>query len=1027
MAKAVLVLGGGIAGIQAATDLAEMGIPVHLVEKKPALGGKMAQLDKTFPTNDCSTCILAPKISDCYNHENVTTYTYSELKNLRGTSGNFTATIEQKPRYVNVDLCTGCTECVENCPVTVEDVFNQGIDERKAVYKYQDQAVPNVVNIDPENCLMLTKGVCGLCSKNCDKGAINYDQKAETFDLDVASVVFAAGYDAFEGNIVSEYGYANYDNVITSLEYERYLSASGPTGGHIVRPSDGKEAKKIAFLHCAGSRDIRSDTNYCSSVCCMYSIKQSIITKEHLKEADLDLYYMDIRAFGKGFERYYNMAEDTKGINFKRNRIAEVEKNQDSDQIIIKYLDQDDNIEEENYDLVILSVGLKPNQEVSEMMKRLKIRVNKFGFAAVDEVNPLKTSREGVFACGVITGPKDIPESVIQASGSAVLAADKAYQDKSKQKKEKSTEETKPEDQYRFVDNERIKTGVFVCDCGTNIAGVVDVPKVAEEAEKLPFVEHAEEVRYLCSSDGQELISKRIEEKGLNRIVVASCTPRTHEPLFKKAVARAGLNPYLMVMTNIRDQDSWVHREEKDKATQKAFDLIKGAAAKARKAHSLKREKIEKIDNAFVIGGGISGMTSALQLADLGFKTYLIEKEKELGGNANKLLLTMDGKPIVNYINDIKNKVKNHPNIELYNNYNVEKIEGYVGNYTFNLKSNKNDTKEELEGGVVIVATGANELETDEYLADKSENVISQLDLEDMLKENNSFEDIDKISMIQCVGSREEGREYCSRICCTQAVNNAIFIKERNPDIDIKIFYREMRTYGLYEDKYRKARELGINFIRYEVDNKVEVKQDKANKGLTISYQEPVTGKEITESTDLLVLAKAITPGNSNEKFSKALKVPLNEDEFFLEAHVKLRPVDFATDGVFLTGLAHGPKNLGESIAQSQAAASRAASVLAKDYLLTEAMISTVNSDLCSACGTCEDVCAFKAIEVNYDKGTAEVNTVLCKGCGNCAAVCRSHAVELEGFSSHQLLDEMSALFSDRKANNIRSGGQDNE
>ena len=1023
MAKPVLVLGGGIAGIQAAYDLAEMGIPVYLVEKKPALGGKMAQLDKTFPTNDCSTCILAPKISDCYNHENVTTFTYSELENLRGTQGNFTATIKQKPRYVDVDLCTGCSECVENCPVTVEDTFNQGIDSRSAIFKYQDQAVPNVVNIDPENCLKLTKGVCGLCEKNCDKGAINYDQKSEIKDLDVASVVFAAGYDAFSGNIVSEYGYLNYDNVITSLEYERYLSASGPTGGHVVRPSDGNKAQKIAFLHCAGSRDIRSDTNYCSSVCCMYSIKQSIITKEHLKEADLDLYYMDIRAFGKGFERYYNMAEGTEGINFKRNRIAEIEKDKATDQITIKSLDQDDNIEAENYDLVILSVGLKPNEKVSEMMKNLKIRVNKFGFADTDEVNPLKTSRAGVYACGVITGPKDIPESVIQASGSAVLAAQDAFNSESEEKEEKQKESKKQE--YRFVDNERIKTGVFVCDCGTNIAGVVDVEDVTERAQDLPFVEHAEEVKYLCSSDGQDLIGQRIEEKGLNRIVVASCTPRTHEPLFKKAVARAGLNPYLMVMTNIRDQDSWVHREDEEKATEKAFDLVKGAAAKARKAHSLKREKIEKIDNAFVVGGGVSGMTSALQIADLGFQTYLIEKESELGGNANKLLLTMDGKPMVNYINDLKEKVINHPLLDVYTNHTIEEIEGYVGNYKFNIRDNKNETSNELEGGVVIVATGANELTTDEYLAQESEHVISQLDLEEMMKNNNIDQDVDSISMIQCVGSREEGREYCSRVCCTQAVNNAIFIKERYPDIDIKIFYREMRTYGLYEDKYRKARELGIDFIRYEVEDKPQVKE--TDKGLTLSYREPITKKEITEKTDLLVLAKAMTPGDSNERLSKALKVPLNEDEFFLEAHVKLRPVDFATDGVFLTGLAHGPKNLGESIGQSRAAASRAASVLAKDFLLTEAMVSTVNSNLCSACGACEDVCAFKAIEVNEEKGTAEVNTVLCKGCGNCAAVCRSHAVELEGFTNQQLLDEMSALFSDRKANIAKTGGNQDE
>lgn len=1025
MAKPVLVLGGGIAGIQAATDLAEMGIQVYLVEKKPALGGKMAQLDKTFPTNDCSTCILAPKISDCYNHEMVTTYTYSELKDLTGTLGNFTATIEQKPRYVDIDLCTGCSECIENCPVTVEDEFNQGIDQRKAVFKFQEQAVPNVVNIDPDNCLMLTKGVCGLCAKTCDKNAIRYNQKPKNIDLDVASVVFAAGYDAFQGNIVSEYGYLNYDNVITSLEYERYLSASGPTGGHILRPSDHKEAKRIAFLHCAGSRDIRSDTNYCSSVCCMYSIKQSIITKEHLKEADLDLYYMDIRAYGKGFERYYDMAEDTEGINFKRSRIAEVEKDPDSDQILIKSLDDNGDMQEDNYDLVILSVGLKPNQKVSEMMKRLKIRVNKFGFAAVNETNPLKTSRPGVYACGVINGPKDIPESVIQASGSAVLAAEDAFKS-SEQKQEKNTENAvKESENYRFVDNERTKIGVFVCHCGTNIAGVVDVEQVTEKAKDIPFVEHAEDVKYLCSSDGQDVIKDRIEEKGLNRIVVASCTPRTHEPLFRKAVARAGLNPYLMIMTNIRDQDSWVHREEKDKATEKAYDLVKAAAAKAKEVHSLNKERIEKIDNAFVVGGGVSGMTSALQLANLGFETYLIEKEAELGGNANKLMITMDGRPVKNYLEDLKEKVKNNPLLKVYKNHTIKDIEGYVGNFKFRLNDNHDGEEKDLEGGVIIVATGADELKTDEYLAESSKRVISQLDLEEKIKNNKLDDDIEKISMIQCVGSREEDRKYCSRICCTQAVNNAIFLKERNPKLDIKIFYREIRTYGLYEDKYRKARELGVDFIRYEVEDKPQVNQKDGQ--LEISYQEPITKKEIKEKTDLLVLAKAMVPKESNKELSKALKVPLNEDKFFLEAHVKLRPVDFATDGVFLTGLAHGPKNLSESIGQSQAAASRAAAVLAKDYLLTEAMVSTVNYDLCSACGACEDVCAFKAIEVNEEMGRAEVNTVLCKGCGNCAAVCRSHAIELEGFTNEQLLDEMSALFSDRKANTPLMGGIKNE
>ncbi|MFW5985926.1 MAG: FAD-dependent oxidoreductase, partial [Halanaerobiales bacterium] len=978
MTKPVLVLGGGIAGIQSAYDLAEMGVPVYLVESKPALGGRMAQLDKTFPTNDCSTCILAPKISDCYNHELVTTYTYSELVSVDGDKGNFTVKIKQKPRYVNTEACTGCGECIEKCPVSgVADNYNQGLHTRKAIYKYQDQGVPNVVTIDPEQCLKLNEDKCGLCSRVCDKNAINYKQEVRIEDLEVASIIFAAGYEAFAGDIVSEYGYRKYDNVVTSLEYERLLSASGPTGGHIERPSDGKSAQKIAFIHCSGSRDFRTDRSYCSSVCCMYSIKQSLITEEHITDADLDLYYMDLRAFGKGFERYYNMAEDTTGINFRRSRVAELEENRENGNIMLRALNEEGEFNEEQYDLVVLAVGLKPSTQISDMMKKLKIRINRYGFADVKETEPLATSREGIFACGVITGPKDIPESVIQASGAAARAGEIAGVEPGKTEIEEEVEEV---ESYTFTDNAPVRIGVFVCHCGTNIAGVVDVADVKEQAAELPYVEHAEDVKYLCSSDSQELIADRIKEKNLNRIVIASCTPRTHEPLFRKAVARAGLNPYLMIMTNIRDQDSWVHREQEQQATIKAFDLVKGAVAKARKAYSLNRTRVEKLNRAAVVGGGVSGMTAAYQLAGMGFPVTLIEKEHELGGNANKLLMSMDGRPVVKFIEELKTKINTHPLIEVHKNSSIDKIEGYVGNYQLSLNANDNEennnTKtDDIEAGIVIVATGARELETDEYLAAEDSRVISQLDLEEKLKNGGLDEDTDKIFMIQCVGSREEGREYCSRLCCTQAVNNAIYIKERNPETEITILYREMRTYGFYEDKYRQARDLGINFVRYDTDNKPQVKAK--TDGLKITYREPVTDEEITERGDLLVLARAIIPETDNQSLSQQLKVPLNEDGFFLEAHVKLRPVDFATDGVYLCGLAHGPKNLGEAIAQSKAAASRAATVLAGDYLLTEAMVATVNPDLCSGCGACEDVCAYQAVTVNEETETAEVNTVL--------------------------------------------------
>ncbi len=1024
MAKPVMVIGGGIAGIQAAFDLGEMGVPVYLVETSPSLGGRMAQLDKTFPTNDCSTCILAPKISDCYNHEMVTTYTYTDVLDIEGQEGDFRVKVRKNPRYINEDACTGCGECVEKCPVKVPDAYNEGLIKRKAIYKYYDQGVPNVVTIDPEHCLKIQKGRCGLCEKMCDTGAINYEQESEEMELEVAAVIYAAGYEAFQGNEVSEYGYLRHPNVITSLEYERYLSASGPTEGHIQRLTDGEEARKIAFIHCAGSRDTRNDCNYCSAVCCMYSIKQALVTREHSDEIEaIDLYYMDIRAYGKGFESYYNTAEATEGINFRRNRVARLEEDQENGEIIVKGLDDQGRFSEEKYDLVVLGVGLQPNKEVTEMMKRLRIRVNKYGFAATDELDPLATSCKGIFTCGVAAGPKDIPESVIEASGAAAQAAIIARSQPAPEPVKAAKEEEK-EVPYRFVDYERVRIGVFVCHCGNNIGGVVDVPRVTEQAEHLPYVEHSEEIKYLCSPDNLELIGDRIKEKNLNRVVVASCTPRTHEALFRQAVSWGGLNPYLMVMSNIRDQNSWVHREEKEKATEKALDLIKASVAKARKSQALERSRVDKLDKGFVIGGGVAGMTAALQLAEIGFPVVLIEKDKELGGNARDLFYTTEGRPARRLLKELQEKVENKDLIETYCGYRATKVEGYVGNFTLTLspETGESGQEKEIEGGVIVVATGAGELETDEYLAGQSSRVLSQVDLEKKMRDNDLEKDLKKVFMIQCVGSREEPREYCSRICCNQAVNSAIHLKERDPELDITILYRDIRTYGFYEDNYRKARQLGVKFVRFDVEEKPRVEESK--EGLSISYRDQVAGIEKTEQADLLILSKAVVAQEESDVLSKQLKVPLNEDGFFLEAHVKLMPVDFATDGVYLCGLAHGPKNLSESISQARAAAGRAAVVLTREYLLTEAMVAYIDSDLCMSCQNCVEVCPYQAISMSEWTGKAEVNRVLCKGCGSCTAVCRPHAADLHGFSNQEIIEEMEAIFADRQPAPLKGEGK---
>ncbi len=1001
MPKPVMVIGGGIAGIQAATDLADNGIPVYLVESAPSIGGRMAQLDKTFPTNDCSACILAPKMSDCFNHENIRTCTYSEIEAVEGSIGNFHVKVKKKPRYIDEELCTGCGACIEKCPQKkVPDRFDQGLKYRKAIYKEFAQGIPNVVTIDPGQCLMLQKGKCGMCAKVCQAKAVRYDQKEEVFDLEVASIVFAPGFDVFDGNLKEEYGYNRFKNVVSSLDYERMMSASGPLGGHIARPSDNKEPERVAFLQCVGSRDYKCDAEYCSSVCCMYAIKEAIITKEHIKSVrELDIYYIDLRAFGKDFDKYHRLAEDKYGVAFKRSRAADIEEDRETGDLYIKSVAEDGSTQTSRYDLAVLSVGIKPRPEVTGLMKKLKVRVNKEGFIAAAELHPLNTSREGIYACGAATGPRDIPETVVQASAAAALAAGAA---------KKLDGEGFPRPEYvsqRDVVNEGVKVGVFVCHCGTNIGGIVNVPSVRDYSSKLPFVRHAEDVTYLCSADSQRLIIDRIREKGLNRVVVASCSPRTHEPLFRSALVRAGLNPYLLMMTNIRDQCSWVHMEQPEKATEKAMDLVKMAVAKALPARPLYRRKLEKSNAGVVIGGGAAGMTAARQLAELGFPVSIIEKESELGGHAAELAHTPDGRRAVGFVEKLKEDIGQNPAITVYKNSEIVEMEGYVGNYRLRLSHG-----EEITAGAVIIATGAGELRPGGFGCSPGENTISQLELERRIKEG-SLGPMGSVYMIQCAGSREEGRQYCSRVCCTQAVKNAIYLKKKYGDINISILYRDMRTYGYYEKLYREARKLGVNFIRYEPGQKpvIGTESDK----ITVKFHEPLLDRELTDTADMVVLASAIVADRENNgRISRFLKVPLNGDGFFLEAHVKLRPVDFATEGVYVCGLAHGPKNLSESISQAKAAAARAAAVLSKEYLETEAMVAEVTAGYCAGCGTCEKLCAYKAITMN-EKDKAEVNPVLCKGCGTCAAGCRSGAADLKGFSDRQIVREIEALFAE--------------
>jgi heterodisulfide reductase subunit A len=989
---AVLVVGGGIAGMQSSLDLAESGFKVYLLEKSPCIGGVMSQLDKTFPTNDCSMCIMAPKLVATGRHPNIELITNSDIEKLEGKPGNFTVSISKHPRRVSAEKCTGCGVCAQECPVEAIDEFNEGLIPRAAINISYPQAVPLTYIIDRTKCIG-----CGICEKMCNAGAVEYNQDEELEKINVGSIILAPGFDEFDPKIKMEYGYGLYKNVVTSIEFERLLSATGPTAGMVLRPSDYEIPKKVAFIQCVGSRDEQCGKSYCSAVCCMYAIKESIIAKEHTKGLDCKIFYMDIRTFGKEFEDYYNRAQDEYKIEFTRSRPASIREDEESKNVILSYVEGGEPKEEE-FDMVVLSVGFDAPSDAKSLSEKLGIELNEHDFVKTKKFTPLSTTKEGIFVCGAFSSPKDIPDTVAQASGAAGKASELVASERGKLV---AKLEPIPEKEVKL---EGAKIGVFVCHCGINIGGVVDVPAVVEYAKTLPNVTYAEHNMYTCSQDTQERIKEMAKEHDLNRVIVASCTPRTHEPLFQSTISEAGLNPYLFEMANIRDQCSWVHMHEHEAATDKAKDLVRMAVAKARLLEPLKKATLDVKRSGLVIGGGISGITAALGLANQGYKVFLVEKTSELGGNLRHLHYVLTDEDPQKELNEMIAKVEKHKNIEVFTSAKILSISGYVGNFTTKLLFEHQE--KELEHGVVVVATGALEYEPKEYGYGKDERIVTQFEFEKLLVKNK-FKG-KNVVMIQCVGSRGEKVPYCSRICCTTAIKNALQVKKQNSNAKVYILYRDIRTYGFREDFYRKAAEMGIIFVRYDVDFKPKVSVKKGR--LSVSVREPNIDRDLKLDPDIVVLSVANVPDPHNEDLSKSLKVPLSKDGFFLEAHMKLRPVDFATEGVFLCGSAHSPKFIDESISQAEAVVSRACTILSKEYLEAEGVISTVDTVKCSGCETCIMVCPYDAIEKD-EKGKAKVLELLCKGCGSCVAACRAGAIQQRCFSDEQILSVIRAAF----------------
>jgi heterodisulfide reductase subunit A2 len=940
--------------------------------------------------------VISPKLVEVGRHTNIELITCSEVKEIEGDPGNLEVTLSNQPRFIDPVKCTGCGECSRHCPVTAVNQYNMKLDDRRATYIEYAQAVPLAFSIDTNTCIG-----CGLCENLCIAKAINYDDKERETKLDVGSVILTLGSRGYDPSDLDYLGYGKFPNVVTSEEFERILSASGPYFGHLMRPLDREEPKRIAWLQCVGSRDKnRTGNGYCSSVCCMYAVKEAMIAKEHV-HGDLDcvVFNMDMRTFGKDYESYYNRARYKSGVNFMKARIHTITEDRDTGDLIVKYADETGAMQEEIFSMVVLSVGLQVQPDAAALANRLGIELNEYNFAKVHPFEPVVTSREGVYTCGVFPGPKDIPSSITEASAAACLAG--AELSESRGKDIVKIEVPAQKD----VSEEDPRIGVFVCNCGINIGGVVDVPDVTEYAERLPNVVFADHNLFTCSQDTQDIIKERIIEHKLNRVVVASCSPKTHEAMFMETLEACGLNRYLFEMANIRNQNSWIHSNNPDIATKKAKDLVRMAVGRAATLYSLDAKVVSINKQAMVIGGGIAGMNASLGLAKQGFNVILLEKEAQLGGFARNLHHTIEGEDIGAYIDKTVNAVSAADKIRVLTEARITGFEGFKGNFTTEVEIGEGQT-EKIDHGAIIIATGANEYKPKEFLYGEDDRIITQVELANILEEKGAS-GLDSVVMIQCVGSRNEEKENCSRICCQNAVKNALHIKQLSPDTQVYVMYRDIRTYGLMEDYYTKAREQGVIFIRFDTDAPPVV--ESASEGVLVTVKDHILQQDVQIQADLLTLSAAVEAANTDE-LSNVLKLNRNPEGYFIEAHVKLRPVDMPTEAIFLCGTAHGPKLITETISQAQGAASRAISFLAKDAITLSAITAKVDVDHCVKCLTCVRSCPFGVPVFNSKEKVIEINEAICHGCGVCTAVCPRRAIQLSFYEDDQLTSKIDSL-----------------
>jgi heterodisulfide reductase subunit A len=1017
----VLVAGGGIAGMAAAMHLAELGIEVFLLDSAPAIGGSMHLLDHTFPTNSCGICLMLPQqpafcpTLACEAKENLHLLPYAEIVSAQREPhglgpGATRVTVKHKARYVDVGRCNGCGDCAPVCPEPRPHDYEGWLSPVKAIYRPPGlRAVPDAWVIDMETCSR-----CGACVDACPTAAIDLEMESSEEILDVSALLLAPGYSPFDARLKAEYGYGVYDNVLSALEFERMASLAGSTVAHLARPSDGQAPKRVAFVHCVGSRDNLCGAGYCSSVCCMYTAKQVALAKELDPELEATVFTMDLRAFGKDFEAYVAGVQALPGVRYLRAMPSSVYQQQRTRDLAVTYVGEEGLLLEDTFDLLVLAVGLAPPQGVQALARELGVRLNEYGFARTDGYHPTHTDQPGVFVAGAFREPKDIPETVAEAAGAAAAAAGYlAARTRAPGEEGRATDVGRqPAAGLRDVSDEEPRVGVFVCDCNAELAPV-GVPELAAWAKDLPGVALAQAVKQGCSPEGQAAIAAAIDAGGLNRVVVAGCSPRLFGDEFEGLMRGVGLDPRLLARTNLREQVVYPHRGNGTGLTRealvgKARSLLGMAVASMRTMAGLEALALGDSQTltrrALVVGGGAAGMAAALALARLDLPVDLVERGSTLGGQWRQIHYQADGSDPQAALDEMIAEVEGHHRVTVHLETEVTRSEGRAGLYRTVLATR--GAEQRLEHGVLLVATGGKPAPTAEYLYGRDPRVVTQRELEEQVADG-TLATVQRVVMIQCVGSREPDRPYCSRVCCTQAVKNALKLKALKPGLEVYVLYREVRTYGFRESYYEAARDAGVVFLRYQLPDKPGIRAE--GDRLEVSLVEPVTGQPLLLAADLLVLSVGIE-AEENGDLAGQLGVTLNAGGFFQEEHPKLKPLDLKSvngtpgGGIFAAGLAHSPRFLEETMAQAQGAAMRAAAFLAPGVVVDRPTSVWVSERLCSFCGLCEEACPYGARVMNEDKRVADVDYALCQGCGVCAVVCPNKATLQKTLEHKQMM-----------------------